>query len=85
MNEEMTITETEEVETISVPEEIIEPEPEKVFDIIRIEATYKAMAKRDATKMVRTDYAKYQWLEQKLVDAGIIGEQAWEKEFEVQG
>jgi hypothetical protein len=33
------------------------------------------------TKMTRVSYDKYLWLEQILVAAGVVGEQAWEREF----
>lgn len=86
INEMKELTEEEVEQLLEEQEEEgleVEVEPEKEFDIAKIQIAYDEMTTRDPTKMNRTDYAKYQWLEQKLVDAGVIGEQAWEKEFEL--
>lgn len=77
---------TEEPETIEVDlenEEDVEPEPEKVFDLTKIQSDYESMQKEDPTKMTRMRYEKYLWLEEKLVNAGILGLQAWEAEYEI--
>lgn len=76
MTEEITMTE---VYPEARHEEV---KPEKVYDLDRIKADYEQLQTQDAAQMTRITYAKYLWLEQKLLDAGIVGEQAWEQEYE---
>jgi hypothetical protein len=68
---------------VEIPEEEVEEEVavEKLYDLTKVEAAYCAMQKEDLTKMTRVSYDKYLWLEQILVAAGVVGEQAWEREF----
>ena len=90
MNNEMINDEV--VDTIPAQEEQIveEPEPEKIYDLIAIEAAYNKIrdgimdGSINTQTMSKIEYGKYNWLEERLCDAGIIGPLAWEKEFEVE-
>ena len=74
-------------EIVMEEQEVVEQEqpvePEKIFDLTKIQSDYELMQKEDPTKMTRMRYEKYLWLEDKLVNAGILGLQAWEAEYEV--
>jgi hypothetical protein len=67
----------EELVTPTIEEEA----PKKEYDLVKIQAAYDLLKASDKTQISRTEYAKYQWLEEKLCEAGIIGELAWEAEF----
>ena len=86
MSEEITTIEEVEQLGAEIPEEEVEEEVavEKLYDLEKVEKAYYEMHKEDLTKMTRVTYEKYLWLEQILVAAGIVGEQAWEREFGIE-
>lgn len=76
------MTEDEAMDTVSpVEEAVVEPIPEKQYDLEKVQAAYEKMKGSDVSKMTRVEYSKYQWLEERLCDAGLIGILAWEEEF----
>ena len=83
MSEELIeMTEEEALEMATTPEEeAVVEEPKKEYDLAKVQRSYEEMRQMDTTKMSRVDYQRYQWLEERLVDAGVIGELAWEEEF----
>ena len=85
MSEEIIqMTEEEALETIGEPTESFEAEveePKKEYDIEKIQEAYAYIRTLDTAKMSRVEYQKYQWIEEKLCEAGVIGEIAWDVEF----
>ena len=81
------MTEIETVEQVAVEETPVEAEPAIEFDIEKIQAAYDETRKLvvdgtlDLNKLSRMEYGKYLWLENKLAEAGLVGEKAWEEEF----